>query len=156
MRRPLTNAGRAHLKRRMLKLPEVMRTRAEGALEASADELVREIQAVAPRRSGDLADSIEKVPLPEGEGRVGWRVVGGRKNGKGWYIRFVEHGTKPSPGEAPSRNRNYRRTVVMTKGKRAHAGTPAQPFFWPTYRRLRARMRGRVTRALKKGAEEAQ
>lgn len=153
-RRPLTAAGRAHLKRRLLALPEQMRIAADQALSKSADELVDAIKAAAPVRSGDLKGSIKKEPL--GEGRIGYRVTGGErgKGKKGWYIRFVEFGTKASPGEAPRQNRNYKRTKVATKGKRAHAGTPAQPFFWPTYRRSKSRIRARTTRALKKGASE--
>lgn len=156
-RRPLTSAGRAHLKKRMLALPEQMRRYADESLSKSADELVDAIKAAAPKvRTGDLAASIKKEPL--GEGRIGYRVVGGErgKGKKGWYIRFVEFGTKASPGEAPRQNRNFKRTRVMTKGKRAHAATRAQPFFWPTFRRSRSRIRSRTTRALKKGAKEAQ
>ncbi len=154
MRRPLTAAGRAHLKKRLLALPETMRSEADDSLSKSADELVAEIKAGAPKNSGDLRDSIKKEPL--GDGRVGYKVVGGEKGPgkKGWYIRFVEHGTKASPGEAPRQNRNFRRTAVLTKGKRAHAATRAFPFFWPAYRRAKSRIRSRLTRALKRGAIE--
>lgn len=152
-RRPLTAAGREHLKKRMMSLPEKMRSGVDVALSKSADEMVEAIKAAAPVRTGRLRDSIRKEPL--GEGRIGYRVVGGFKGGDGWHIRFVEFGTKASAGEAPRRNRNFKSVSVMTKVKRAHAGTPAQPFFWPTYRKFKSRIRSRRTRALKKGAQEA-
>ncbi|HAL06352.1 MAG TPA: hypothetical protein DCP26_03210 [Brevundimonas sp.] len=156
MGRPLTAAGRAHLKKRMMKLPEQMRVRVDASLSGSADALVDAIKAAAPVRKGPggggLRDSIRKVPLDDGQ--IGYRIVGGEKKGKrpkGWYIRFVEFGTKAgTKGErttdASGRNR---------KVKRSHPGTPAQPFFWPTYRRMKARIRAARTRALKRGAQEA-
>lgn len=150
-RRPLTAAGRKHLQKRLLSMPERMRTNVDASLSGSADELVSAIQAAAPDRTGELRASIRKEAL--GDGRIGYRVVGGFKGGKGWYIRFVEFGTKATPGEAPRQNRNFKRTRVMTKAKRRHAGTQAQPFFWPTYRKAKSRIRSRRTRALKKGVE---
>ena len=157
MRRPLTAAGRAHLKRRMMAVPKVMREHVETVLESVADELVLEIQAASPVDKGELRDSIQKEPIPEGEGRTGWKVTGGWKGGKGFYIRFVEFGTKPSPA---SQGQLFKRQKGKWRGRRrrdkpAHAGVPAQPFFWPTYRRMKSRIRGRITRALRKGAEKA-
>ncbi|MGE7196890.1 HK97-gp10 family putative phage morphogenesis protein [Brevundimonas naejangsanensis] len=157
MSRPLTAAGRAHLKKRMMKLPEQMRVRVDASLSGSADALVDAIKAAAPVRSGDLRDSIRKVPLEDGQ--IGYRIVGGErgKGKKGWYLRFVEYGTKASPG---SQGALYKRQKGKWRGmrrrdKRAHAATPAQPFFWPTYRRMKARIRAARTRALKRGAQEA-
>lgn len=158
MSRPLTAAGRAHLKKRMMALPEQMRVRVDASLSSSADDLVAAIRAAAPVRSGDLRDSIRKVPLEDGQ--IGYRIVGGErgKGKKGWYLRFVEYGTKASPG---SQGALYKRQKGKwrdrrRKDKRAHAATPAQPFFWPTYRRMKARIRAARTRALKRGATEAQ
>jgi len=149
--RPLTAAGRAHLKKRMLALPEKMRTAADAALAKAADELVADIQAATPVASGDLRDSIKKVPL--GDGRIGYRVVGGEhgKGKKGWYIRFVEHGTKAGVKGARTTDESGRNRKVQ----RTHSGTRAQPFFWPTYRRSKTRIRSRLTRALKKAAKES-
>ncbi|WP_303698773.1 HK97-gp10 family putative phage morphogenesis protein [Brevundimonas naejangsanensis] len=152
MTRPLNAASRAALKKRMLAVPPALRAAAEAEMSKQADRLVSEIRAAAPVKTGELAGSIQKKPLDDG--RIGFKVVGGERGKKGWYIRFVEHGTKASPGEAARQNRNYRRTAVMTKGKRAHAGTPAQPFFWPTWRRNRRRVRAALGRALKKAAKE--
>ena len=145
----------------MAAVPEKMRQQVDEALSKSADEMVSAMKAAAPRRSGELRDSIKKTKLDE-EGRIAYRVgagekyghaTTGRKWGRGWYIRFVEFGTKAKPSEAPRQDRRYRRTAVLTKAKRGHAGTRAQPFFWPTYRKFKSRIRGRVTRALRKGAE---
>lgn len=158
MSRPLTAAGRAHLKKRMLALPEQMRSRVDASLSKSADELVDAIKAAAPRRTGDLIAGIRKEPL--GEGRIGYKIIGGEcgKGKKGWYIRFVEYGTKASPASpgAPYKRQKGKWRGRRRKDKRAHAATPAQPFFWPTYRRMKGRIRAARTRALKRGATEAQ
>src|SRR5690606_19321310 len=106
-----------------MKLPEQMRVRVDASLSSSADALVDAIKAAAPVRSGDLRDSIRKVPLDDGQ--IGYRIVGGErgKGKKGWYLRFVEYGTKASPGSqgALHKRQKGKWRGMRRRDKRAHA-----------------------------------
>lgn len=156
MSRPLTAAGRAHLKKRLLSMPEKMRRRVDEALSKSADELVADIKAAAPVSpgGGELRDSIRKEPL--GDDRIGYKVVGGKKGKgrQGWYIRFVEFGTQPGKRGERVASTGAKQAKNGRLVYRTHPGNAAQPFFFPTYRKNKSRIRSRRTRALKKGATE--
>lgn len=114
-------------------MPEKMRSAVDKTLSEAADELVEQMRVAVPVDQGELRDSIQKKPIEDtlGVGRMGYRVVAGErgKGKKAWYVRFVEFGTS--------------------------TGSPAQPFFFPTYRRLKRRIRSRLTRALRRAAKEA-
>lgn len=77
---------------------------------------------------------------------------------KAFYARWVEFGTQAhslSKGaSAPKRGRASKGQSTGTQ----HPGSPAQPFFWPTYRLLKKSMRTtvkrRLTTAIKKRSAE--
>lgn len=117
----------------------------------SADEMVDQARSLVPVRSGKLRDSIVAtgpggVPpaysqgggpgvVPEGS----YAVSAG--NGKVRYAHLVEYGT--SPHEIGGKFNGAQ-----------HPGAKRQPFFWPAYRLIRKKMRGRATRAINKAAKE--
>lgn len=127
--------GLNSLKRKLNKtIPDAVREAAKKALEQSARELVAEMQRLVPVDSGALRDSIGWTwgDAPAGATVVG--TVAGSKNdtmritiyagGDGaFYARFQEFGT-----------------VKM----------PPSPFFYPSYRKLKRKIKGRNTRAINK------
>lgn len=130
--------GLKELRQQLLrKLPDAVKAEVQTALDKSGEEMVQMARALAPVDDGDLRDSIKSTsagnltPLYGGGGQtkvdeLQVRVTAG--SGKVRYSALVEHGTKKMP---------------------------AQPFFWPSYRSLRKRFRGRITRALNKALKAA-
>jgi len=148
--------GLERLKANIARIKADARAAMGSAAEASAHELANAIRANAPRDTGKLAESVKVEQMTSGKGARGlvaaagmaWTVAAGDRNAP--YARWVEFGTA-AQGARPSRqNRNYKRTAVMTRAYAAHAATPAQPFFWPTYRLLRRRLKARIARATTK------
>jgi Bacteriophage HK97-gp10, putative tail-component len=69
---------------------------------------------------------------------------------KAFYARWVEFGTQAhSLGKGGDISRGKRQ-----QGVRQHPGSPAQPFFWPSYRLLRKSMRSTVKRRLTKAIKQ--
>lgn len=139
--------NRDKLRKKFKEIPAAVRQAARLQMAVNAKQLRDQAKAFVPEDSGFLKESIIAQNVSDLT-RVEWRV-----RVKGLYGRWVEFGTKASEAQAPSRNRNYRRSVVMTKGKAAHNATPAQPFFWPAYRLLKRRFKARMRRAAKKAIQ---
>lgn len=116
--------GIERLKAKARRMPDEVKREVEKAIEKGADELVERMVRGVPIDDGVLRDSIQKERIPEAEGTA-YRVHAGA--GKAYYARFVEFGTSD--------------------------GKPAQPFFYPSYRMLRSRIRGRISRATTKAVK---
>jgi hypothetical protein len=115
----------------------------------SADEMVRLARQFAPKRSGDLIESIVATPpggttpdhsqgsksVPPGA----FMVTAG--NSKVRYPHFAEYGVKGG----------Y--TVGGQFEGATHPGSPAQPFFWPAFRLTRRKHKSRARKALKTSIE---
>jgi HK97 gp10 family phage protein len=110
------------------------------ALEQGATEIVNFAKALVPVRDGDLKDSIGWTwgDAPKGSITLG-KVMRKRSDGdmvitifagneRAFYARWQEFGTQN-----------------MT----------ANPFFYPAYRAVRKRVKGRVTRNMRKAIKEA-
>jgi len=122
----------------------------EEANHQAADEMVEYAQAFVPKKSGKLRDSI--VATPPGQVPPSYSQGGGHApvpqgayavsagNTAVRYAHLVEFGTKPHPQGG------------MFKGTQ-HPGTPPSPFFWPSYRLVRRKHRGRCGRALGKAVK---
>lgn len=138
----LRGKKRFALKMRLLK-PEV-RKEIEGAQAANARDMADLARKWAPvgdyAGGGALRDSTKAIGESEGP-VIRWRVVSG--DAEAFYARFVEFGTAPSTVGQRVTNASGR----SRKAGRTHPGTPAQPYFFPAYRALRKRMRGRLSRA---------
>lgn len=125
--------GMARLRRRLTKtIPDKVREAAKEALEESATELVAEIKRLVPVDQGTLRDSIGWTwgDVPDGAMALGTvassdsvRVTVYAGGGDAFYAWFQEFGTvKMSP----------------------------QPFFFPSYRKLKRKIKGRTTRKINK------
>jgi HK97 gp10 family phage protein len=118
-------ANRTRALRRLKALPQSVIDATAKALEASAEGIRLQIQAAAPIDDGNLRDSVRRVDISD-ESRLAQQVSAGDE--AVFYARMVEFGT-PRQG--------------------------AQPFFYPTYRANRKRVRARISRAINKAAKVA-
>lgn len=123
--------GLASLRRKLAALPEASQAAVRKALETGAGEIVAMAKRLVPRDSGDLQNSIGwtwgdapkgSIALASG-GSGEMRITVYAGNDEAFYARWVEFGT---------------------------ASAAAHPFFFPSYRALRKRVRGRVERGVRK------
>lgn len=166
MAKSTTIFGLAKLDKKLKRLPPAVSTEIRAAMEDSANEIVALARKLVPVDSGDLKASIGWTwgAPPRGALTLGKVVASqlGKQltltvyagDDKAFYARFVEFGTHASEARASRRNANYKRTVVMTKEYKAHAATPAQPFFFPAYRANRKSAKARIRAATRSAARK--
>jgi HK97 gp10 family phage protein len=141
--------GRDRLLAKMAAIPAEVRKQMAAALNQGADEIVGLQKRLAPKRTGALAASIVatsggstpsystfkgKSAGGAGDPDLSVRISAG--NAKVRYAHLVEFGTAPH----------------INGGKFAGSQNPgarAQPFFFPAWRALKRKVKGRVTRATK-------
>lgn len=139
--------GLNRLKRKLeTTVPERVEKATAAAMEQGAEEIVQMMKRLVPVDTGALRDSIGWTwgDAPEGAmvlarskaaggpGRKFITIYAGTRNKAlgdmdAFYARFVEFGTQ---------------------------NMSARPFFFPSYRALRKRVRGRITRQMKKAIKE--
>lgn len=123
------------LNHKLRRMPRIVRAALADALRDNAEWLTEMQRQAAPEDSGNLRDSIgwRWTRNVAGRNNLSITVFAGSRQGKrgsegnAFYARFVEFGTNPSD-------------------KRSH-GVRAQPFFFPTYRMNKKRMKNRVNAA---------
>lgn len=124
-----TVKGLDKLRAKLRAMPDEVRAAIRGALEQNAEELVAMQKRLVPVDDGDLRDSIKwewgsgdasRIGV-KGEAGLAVKVSAGDENA--FYAAFKEFGTVDQPATA---------------------------YFFPSYRALRKRMKGRVTRAQNK------
>lgn len=142
-----TVKGMDRLRAQLNALPDAIKAEIRAAMEKSAEEIVAMARGLAPvlkepdqrRQQGALRDSIGwtwgeapkgamtlgKVQADTNSDRMVITIYAG--NSEAFYARWVEFGT---------------------------AKMQARPFFYPSYRANRRRLRGRANRALKKAAQK--
>ena len=149
-------AGMPRLLRKLKVMPQVAQQEVRAVMAQQADELIGMMRRLAPVDSGDLRDSIgwawgDKAPkgamalATAGKGSLTITIYAG--SSKAYYARWVEFGTQAHAlgrGSDVSRRRG-RQTGPM------HGGSPAQPFFFPSWRAMRKRIR----KALRKASRDA-
>jgi HK97 gp10 family phage protein len=117
--------GLPQLKAKLIRLKEQTAERIRPAMEKAAQDVVDMMKRQVPVEHGDLRDSIGWTwgSAPKGSIKVasasGITIFAG--NDKAFYARFIEFGTAPH----------------IQGGQFAgteHPGTPAQPFFFPSWR----------------------
>lgn len=135
------------------------------AMESGAAEMVALMRSLAPKKSGDLAASIGWTwgDAPKGAmalGRMRGRGSTGRKyitiyagGGDAYYARFIEFGTQSHTIKAKNAPVLHLHGGIFVEEVQ-HPGSTAQPFFYPAYRALRRRVRGRITRQMKKAIKD--
>lgn len=117
--------GLDRLNRKLGKLPPKAESKLEGAVQTSADDMVRLATVLAPVDDGDLRKSIKQREMASERAAFAVRVSAG--DARAYYASFVEFGTR-----------------FMA----------ARPFFWPAWRSVRRRYLNRVRRASREAARE--
>lgn len=142
--------GLDSFRKKLQRFPSVVEQEIRAAMEVSATEMVALMKSLVPVESGALRDSIGWTwgEAPNGSMTIG-RVQSRSGNlvitiyaggGDAFYAWIVEFGSAPH----------------LNGGRFAgsqHPGTAAQPFFFVSFRALRRRARGRVTRSINKAAK---
>jgi HK97 gp10 family phage protein len=138
---------------------------AKGEVANQAAQLVQVMKAACPVNAdpppqpGLLRDSIGWTfgtpPATRATGAFRVKVKAGKSdfaatvyagNNQAFYARWIEFGTQAhSLGTGADISRGKRQ-----QGVRQHPGSPAQPFFWPSYRLMKKSMRRAVKRRLTK------
>ncbi|MBC8719305.1 HK97-gp10 family putative phage morphogenesis protein [Ochrobactrum sp. Marseille-Q0166] len=157
--------GLAKLEQKFKRLPKIARDMVRGAMEQGADDIVDMMKRLAPVDDGKLRDSIGwrwGKKAPRGSDAIAtmetglaadWTITIYAGNKEAFYARWVEFGTQASMSVAPRVDRRYKSGKVMTQGKAAHAATPAQPFFYVTWRAKDKETKRRIRRAITKAAK---
>lgn len=148
-------------------IPKRVQEATRKAMEKGAEETVQMMKRLVPVDSGALRDSIGWTwgDAPNGSFTIG--MVGGREygtmritiyagNDKVYWARFVEFGTRPhnsAKGGGTKAGKESYRTGRRTKlgiAPRMHPGAAAKPFFYPSWRAMRKRVKSRITREMRK------
>ena len=163
------------LRARLAKIPDIAREAAAAAMEEGAQEIVDAMKKAAPVQTGDLRDRIGWTwgEVPAGSFMID-EIRSGRNQGDqyatmrikiyagsrdAFYARFIEFGTAPHSLELnASVDRASSGSAINQRRQQSskqHPGTPAQPFFFPTWKRERAKFRRRIRAAIRKRIKEA-
>lgn len=124
------------LNRKFRALPIEARKTIQDALIKSGDEMVATARALAPVDDGDLRDSIKRT---DPGGATALYSSGGRTQASDMQV-IVSAG-----------NSKVRYAIPVEAG---HGNAAPRPYFWPAYRSLRKRFRGRISRAIRKAAQQ--
>ncbi|MBD3785635.1 MAG: HK97 gp10 family phage protein [Sphingomonadales bacterium] len=146
-------------------IPSLIMAEVRPVMEASAQELVDLMKTLVPVEDGNLRDSIGWAWGNAPKGSIALDSIEARKNAENrivifagnelaYYARFVEFGTSPhSVSEradlSASAKSGSEQDGIM------HPGSAAHPFFWPAYRALKAKIRRRITAAVRSGIKKA-
>lgn len=147
--------GISDLNKKVAAIPKRVEARAKAAMEKGADELVAMMKRLVPVDDGDLRDSIGwtwgnapkgSVVLAEsGADSRGLKITVYAGNEKAYYARWVEFGTAPHNVALGGGTVAGVKQAAAGEGN-GHPGSKAQPFFFPSYRSLKKRIRARIRR----------
>lgn len=165
--------GLDKLLKQLKALPAEQVKAARESLAQGAEEVAEAVRRAAPRRTGALAKSVgwAKGDAPatratgalragstDGEagafgkalGDAGLKVTVYAGDDEAYYARFVEFGTRAAPAGRYKDHNGKTRT-----NKAPHQATAAQPFFYPTVRALKKRVKSRIVRNANRAAKAA-
>lgn len=129
--------NRDRLKRKMLAIPQDVKRAMKVQNAKNAGDLVAVMKGFAPKDDGDLAASITHEEDSDNT-RISQRVSAG--------------------GAATTRPVRSGASATTDYALHQEYGTenqPANPFFWPSWRLMRRRLKARMTRATKKAIQGA-
>jgi HK97 gp10 family phage protein len=139
--------GLKKLNEKLKRIPVTAKNAARDAVTQGATEIATLQKNLAPVDEGDLRDSITVTPpggtTPPYSQPGGSRTAGPVQaivtagNTKVRYAHLVEFGTAPHVNAG---------AFAGTQ----NPGFKAEPFFWPAYRALRTRVKGRISRNINK------
>lgn len=136
-------SGLAELRRQLVQqLPAEIKKEVQTSLEKSGEEMAAMARALAPVDDGDLQASIKVTTAGE---MTPLYSSGGQQ-------KVADLSVRVSAG-----NSSVRYAAIVEFGRKAtdKAGAmAARPFFWPSYRALKKRFKGRTTRAINKALKK--
>jgi HK97 gp10 family phage protein len=151
----VTIKGVRRLARKLRDMPGPVREATRSALEQAAIQIVATMRQLAPVRTGSLRNSIGwtwgKVPKSvlavatarDPSGNVLTIFAG---NQTAFYARWIEFGTRP---HSLAKRASTRRRKRQDQGT-FHPGSPAQAFFFPSYRAHKKSAKRQVSAAIRK------
>lgn len=146
-------AGKSALRRRLRALPAALNNEVRLALERSANEVVAEMNALRPMP--EIVVAWIWGAAPEGSLAVG-RVAGA--SGGDLFITIYATATSgafPQGFAALARWAEFGTAPRRQKTTgRATGRITASPYFFPVYRANKGRVRGRISRAVRKAARK--
>lgn len=131
------SAQTRRLQKRLAAIPQAVKEAVVPALLKSADEIAGRMKHLAPKDTGDLADSI--AVTPPGGTTPPYSQPGGSTTA-------AENQVLITAG-----NSDVRYPHLQEYGTAHHA---AHPFFWPAYRLTRKRAANRTKRAISKAVKD--
>lgn len=144
----MTVIGLDRLKRKLtLVIPAQVEKATAAAMEVGADEIVAMMRRLVPVDTGQLRNSIGWT---WGDPPKGAMVLGKSKSagGDGRNVITIYAGNEQTVVGSRSQ---FQLARLQEFGTQAMS---AQPFFFPAYRALRKRVRGRITRQMKKAIKD--
>lgn len=133
--------GMDRLRRKFQEMPKVVREEVKKAVVTSASELVAMQKRLVPKDKGTLEASIRYEMAEEFKALV---IAGGTaetKRGPFDEALLVEFGTKPHENKG------------MFEGS-INPGVPARPYFFPAWRAMKKRSKGRISRSITNGIKK--
>lgn len=139
--------GVERLRARFRRIPEKLQAEIVRVMEAQAEKIVRDMKRIVPVDKGVLRDSIGWTwgDVPAGAMTVG--QVSPSKGEKILAIKIYAGGRETS-----SKDMDAFYAIFQEFGTQSMA---ANPFFWPTWRRSRSRVKSAISRALGKAIRES-
>lgn len=141
--------GVEQLRARFRRIPENLHAEIERVMEAQAEKIVRDMKRIVPVDKGALRDSIgwawswEDVP-------AGAMTVGKVSSSKGEKIMSIKIYAGTRDKKLGDKDAFY--AAFQEFGTQNMA---ANPFFWPTWRRSRSRVKSAISRAVGKAIRES-
>lgn len=163
--------GLQKLQRTLAVIPDLAKKEIAFAMERGANEVVNLAKSLVSVEDGVLKDSIGWTwgNAPKGSIALGTVKGSGRfandmritifaGDDKAFYARWVEFGTSSHKIDVKNA-----KVMIRTTGKGQgvfgksvnHPGAKASPFFYPSYRALRKRIKSRISRGIKKAAKNS-
>ena len=159
----MTVQGLSSLQRKLRALPLRVKALIREAMGKGADEIVAMAKSLVAVDDGTLRDSIGWTwgKAPRGSLTIGSiKETGGdltitiyAGDDEAFYARWIEFGTAPH-STSKGGGTKAGQALLSSGGGTSHPGSSARPFFYVSYRALRKRTRGRITRAINKAAKD--
>jgi len=140
--------GLDRLRRKLLKtIPDRTRERTVAAMEKGANELVAMMKLLAPKDEHDLVNSIGWT---WGDAPGGSFVIASYRGRDYGALRITVYAGNERT-MVDGRSKKFQNAILQELGTK---DMPPSPYFYPSWRTLRRRIKSRITREMKKAIRE--
>lgn len=141
--------GIEQLRARLRRIPEAVRDEVRREMESRADDLVAAIKAAAPKDFGALTASIGWT---WGDAPAGSFVIAQSSKGNSYAaMRITIFAGNEQTVVTTKSGARFQNAFLQEFGTKE---MPANPFFFPVWRVHKRRIRGGITRAVKRGIQK--